>query len=175
MSVRRVLLFLLVILVGCTASSETSTSSLSVVPSPTVAPVPATCPRNISAKQLGKNDLPGITHALVPGDPQVLVICEMPRFGSGNPKRIVVADSTVVSQITDALNRMKLTPQGSLFNCPVNYGPQPEAGLFFNYPDGGVLLVKVGLCPLATNGRRAAMGPSSIWRLIQQAQQDAPT
>lgn len=92
---------------------------------------------------------------------------------SDYPKRFPVTDSSTVGRFVETLNRMKSVPAGADFNCPVNHGPHLEGLLFFNYPTGNVLVVQVDSCPLATNGSRAALGPGPIWRLIDQAQQDA--
>ena len=105
----------------------------------------------------------------------MLVICVTRGIPSPDyPKRIAVADISRVGRFAEVLNRLRLAPRGAVFNCPISYGPQPEAGLFFNYPTGNVLVVKIDGCPLASNGTRVALGPSPIWRLIHQAWEEGP-
>jgi hypothetical protein len=167
---RGVLLLLSVVLVGCTTSTQSASIQYSTSPSPTIAPAPATCPQDITANSLKKNDVAGMTESIVPGDPQVLVICDSPPMGDGESLRVVLTDSNVVGQFADELNGMKLTP----FNeCPTSYGPPPEVGLFFNYAAGDVLLVKVEGCPIVTNGQSAAVTTPSIWRLLHTTERDA--
>ena len=100
---------------------------------------------------------PGMTHELVPGDPQTLVICVMSSFHpSDYPKRIVPGGDSANLFAREMNLGLKLVPAGSASKCSISYGPPLEAGLFFNYPDGDVLVVKLDDCPAATNGRRFA-------------------
>ena len=110
---------------------------------------PERCPLNLTAKLLGKNDVPGITHSIVPGHPQSLVIC-------GPSKRVVIPVESFEQQIVDEVNGLKLAPLG-VFTCPMYDQRLREFGLFFNYPNGDVLLVQVGgTCNTVSNGHRAA-------------------
>ncbi len=153
MTARVSLLFILVAsLVGCTSSTQTpsiQTTSFPASPSPAIlAPAPQTCPEELTAARLGKNDVPGLTHSIVPGDPQVLVVC-------GSRARVVVTDASRVQRIADTVNALELVPQGVVFDCAMYV--RPVAGLFFNYANGDVLLVQVGgPCNTVSNGHRAA-------------------
>lgn len=170
---RAVLLILSVLLAGCTAGTEHSISPVSTgPPTPIAQTIPATCPKTITAGMLAKNAEPGITHQLVPGDPQTVVICVTSSFHpSDYPKRIVPGGDSASLFARELNLGLNLVPAGTVSSCPISYGPPLDAGLFFNYPDGGVLVVKVDDCPAATNGRRfAQVGAGEIWRLINLAQ-----
>ena len=161
MIARLLLLVFATSLIGCTASTETASTStstsVSVGPTPTIpAPAPASCPKDLTAKLLGRNDVPGLTHSIVPGDPQVLVVC-------GPSARAVVTDTSRVQRIADSVNDLKLVPQGVVFDCALDV--QPVFGLFFNYANGDVLLVQVGgACNTVSNGHRAAFIDGSSLR-----------
>ena len=174
-SARRLLWpIILVVLVGCTSTPSTDTSLVSPVPSPTIPPAPATCPKNMSSQLLRRNVVPGMTHSMVPGDPPVLVICAPPMMvpmGNGQRARIVIRDSSVAARIADELNR---SARAEGVACPLYYTPPPKYGLFFNYTGGDVLLVTVGGCPMVTNGRSVGMG-ISILRLLHKTVRDAST
>jgi hypothetical protein len=147
---RLLLLGLATSLIGCTASTETASTSTSVSVSASATPTPApqACPKNLTAKLLGKNDVPGLTHSIVPGDPQTLVAC-------GPSARVVLTDPGQVQRIADSVNALKLVPQGAVFDCALYV--QPVFGFFFNYPNGDVLFVQVGgACNTVSNGHRAA-------------------
>jgi hypothetical protein len=108
---------------------------------------------------------------MVPGDPLVLVICDHPTLGGdGDSQRFVIADRDEVGRIVDELNGFELAPQGSVFRCPISYGPSPNIGLFFDYADGDVLTVKVSGCPVIANGRRGSMSARSILASVHEAE-----
>jgi hypothetical protein len=166
---------LLAVLVTACTSSGTSGSAASNTQSPTVAPIaPATCPNDISAGAYGKHAVSGTTQSIVPDAPQVLVICgPSPRMSDGESPRVVVSDSGLVGQVIDGLNGLELAPKGSVYRCspPISYGGNPPAfGLFFNYENGNVLVVRVGGgCIVATNGTRTGTGARSVEDLLFNA------
>ena len=106
---------------------------------------------------VAKNAEPGMTHELVPGDPQTLATCVMSSFHPSDYPKSDRPRETSANLFARELNLgLKLVPAGSASKCSISYGPPLEAGLFFNYPDGDVLVVKLDDCPAATNGRRFA-------------------
>jgi len=152
----------LAVLVACTTGGSTQTSS-QPVPTPGIPARALSCPKR-SAPWLAKNDLTGITHTLVPGDPQQLVACFHNSMATSR-SRIVVSDTQEVGQLVDALNGQKLSPEilghtgkRPVFSCPVTYGGYAEWDLSFVYADGQVLALRVGgdSCLGASNGRRFA-------------------
>jgi len=155
------------ILVAVVALAACTTESIPSFPVPTGPPVvdmkPANCPREASFTRLQRrNDVPGINDQLVPGDPSELVACAP----SG---RKAVANGTLAINIIDALNSLKLIKRGAVYNCP-NYTGSSTYGLFFNYPNGDVLLVTVDRtgCRFASNDQRSAFTTEAARKRIQR-------
>jgi len=140
-------------------ASETSLRSSMLGPPPS--PQPKTCPHGSRyTKRLHRNDVPGMHGHLVPGKPNVLVECLTSR-------RVLIDDPKVVAQIVDQLNALKLVKPGAVYSCPADFGP--TFGLFFNYPNGDVLLVTVDAsgCRFASNGQRSAFTTDALQRRIE--------
>jgi hypothetical protein len=143
------------------------TESIPSFPVPTGSPVadmkPAHCPQKASLTLLvRRNDIPGTTHRLVPGDPSEFVACSPSR-------RKAVASGTLAINIVDALNSLKLIKRGAVYNCPNDTGSSTY-GLFFNYPNGGVLLVTLDAsgCRFASNGQRFAFTSEAARKRVQR-------
>ena len=67
--------------------------------------------------------------------------------------------------------RWNLSQATSSWGCPIDLGPktQPTYGLFFNYPDGDVVLVTVatGGCRFASNGHRIAYTNDAVQKQVK--------
>jgi hypothetical protein len=150
-------------LVACTASGSTGSvtgepDGLGTSPSPGIdllSQAPSSCPKHIP-RWLRKNDVVGIARTIVPGNPQLLVACS--DSDMGGPVRLAITDAQQVGALADALDRLTLTPAGSVFSCPVSYVPPLEWDLFFVYADGQLLTLRAGgdSCIGVSNGRRFA-------------------
>jgi len=114
--------------------------------------VPVTCPRDLRWP-VRRNEVPGMTHVLVPGAPTGLVLC-------GPKARVGITGPGEVQTIVATLDALRRVPPGVVYACPIDVGP--IYGFFFNYPGGEVLLVTVHAsgCRQATNGRVAAWAAS---------------
>ena len=63
-------------------------------------------------------------------------------------------------------------PRGEFFwGCPVERHASPTHGLFFNYPNGDVLLVTIATsgCLFASNGQRMAFTDAGIRNQVEHA------
>ena len=93
--------------------------------------------------------------SIVPGTPAALVLC--------SPlTRTVITDASQVASLADALNGLKRVPPGAVYPCPLDLGP--TYGLFFDYPNGDVLLVTADAsgCRFASNGHVSAWLTSAL-------------
>jgi hypothetical protein len=104
--------------------------------------------------------VPGVGSRLVPGTPGALVICV------GESRTVVQPPQ--VDGLADQLNRLKRVGNPHIFACPLNLGP--TFALFFDYADGGRLLVTVdsGGCRFATNGRITGVADTRLLRLLHR-------
>ena len=136
-----------ILLVACTASSTGRLETSSSPSSPSPALAPRTCPTDLS-RSLARSDVPGRAETLVPDGPTGLVVC--------NGHTRVVIEDELVTELASLLNDLKHVPSGVEFACPIDLGP--TYGLFFNYPDGGLVAVSVSSsgCRFATNGKVSA-------------------
>jgi hypothetical protein len=97
---------------------------------------------------------------MVPGTPGALVICV-----SGTR---AVVDQDGLAPIVDALNHLKRVGNPHVFACPVDLGP--TFALFFDYSDGGRLLVTVDSsgCRFASNGRITGFAGARLLRSLHR-------
>ena len=138
-------------LVACTGSGTTSGPSVPIVDgtplAPAVGALPEHCPSELPGR-LPRHAIPGVATRLVPGTPTALVVCVA-------SKRTQIT-GLQFERLVRALNALDHVPPGTAYACPADFGP--TFALFFDYPDGGRLLVLVSAsgCRFATNGQLSA-------------------
>ena len=150
------------LLVACTGSGTTTGPSVPIVGgtplAPGVAALPEHCPSELPGR-LPRHAIPGVATRLVPGTPTALVICvASERTQITGPQ---------VERLVRALNALDHVPPGTVYACPADFGP--TFALFFDYPDGGRLLVLVSAsgCRFATNGQLSANTDPKLLRTLR--------
>jgi hypothetical protein len=114
------------------------------------------CPAH-DRRQL-RSAVPGADKALVPGDPNQVLVCRYRGLGTkpSSPRAFhlishyLVADKQFVTRVARELNKLK--PNTGVQACPLDDGSAIVA--FFGYPRGPQDPVRIGLsgCLLVTNG-----------------------
>jgi hypothetical protein len=106
------------------------------------------------------NENPKSGDAIVPGEPERLLLCRYWGMNYENrslrlAKRRLITDPTTVRLIADGLNDLPPFPAGE-FSCPADEGARTYA--LFAYPDDSPVIVELRFegCPAAMNGRMGA-------------------